>query len=104
LEKENMNTEIKSIREVLNVHGQNGNWNCNPYMLGLYNGMELALALLESRDPNYRSMPEFGWLDNRVPIGYIPTVADDVHRVITNIDAENLSQIETVELIDKHKQ
>ena len=47
-----------TIRESLAIQGYDGNWNYDPYMLGLYNGIELALATLEGRPPEYREAPE----------------------------------------------
>ena len=49
------------MRDVLEVQCRDGNWNFDPYMHGMYNGMELMMALAEGRDPNYREAPE-QWL------------------------------------------
>jgi hypothetical protein len=54
---------IDKMREMLNCQGQSGNWNCNSYMHGMYNGMEYMLAMLENREPVFRSAPKV-WLDN----------------------------------------
>lgn len=66
---------VRPIRNQLNVHGQNGNWNHDPYMHGMYNGLECALATLEGREPQYRSAPA-EWLKDRTPPGYVPTVCE----------------------------
>ena len=49
------------LREMLKVQGVNGNWNSDPYMHGMYNGMEYALSIFENREPLYRNAPE-KWL------------------------------------------
>lgn len=49
---------LKSMHELLAVQGSNGTWNYDAYMLGMYNGMELMLAIAENRDPVYRSAPD----------------------------------------------
>ncbi|XEC97041.1 hypothetical protein AB6A23_11150 [Paenibacillus tarimensis] len=54
-------SSIKNIRDLLDVQGQDGNWNYDPYMLGMYNGLECASAVLENREPVYRVAPE-KWL------------------------------------------
>ena len=54
---------IQSLRSLVEVQGQSGNWNCNPYMHGLYNGMEFALSIMEGREPQYRNAPE-KWLSD----------------------------------------
>lgn len=38
-------------------------------MQGLYNGLELALALLENREPVFKDAPEVWGKDRRVPEG-----------------------------------
>ncbi len=43
--------------------GKEGAWNRNPYTLGLYNGVEVALALFEKRDPDLRATPPNGFLN-----------------------------------------
>ena len=52
---------VESLRECIKTQGQHGNWNYDPYMHGLYNGMELALALKENREPNFKDAPS-KWL------------------------------------------
>ena len=52
---------LSGLRGILRVQGQNGNWNCDEYMLGLYNGLEMALATLEGRDPVFRTGPVPAW-------------------------------------------
>jgi hypothetical protein len=49
------------MKELLKVQGRDGNWNLDPYMQGMYNGMELIVALAEGRDPAFRKAPE-NWL------------------------------------------
>ena len=50
---------IKEIKEILKIQGENGNWNYDKYMLGLYNGIEFALSILEERQPNFRVCENF---------------------------------------------
>ena len=52
-----MNEKIIKIKELMKVQGQDGNWNHDPYMHGLYNGMELSMAIMEDREPAYRTLP-----------------------------------------------
>ena len=60
---EYLKAKIDKAHEMLEVQGQNGNWNVDPYMHGIYNGMEFMLALFEDREPEYRKAPEkwIGW-------------------------------------------
>jgi hypothetical protein len=41
-----------------------GNWNQNAYTLGLHNGLEVALALFQKRDPALKQIPEEGYIDD----------------------------------------
>ena len=55
---------IQKIKIMLELQAQNGNWNYNAYMLGVYNGLELALASLESRQARCKEAP-LKWLDTK---------------------------------------
>lgn len=52
------NNELTKLRELVEIQGRNGNWNYDQYMRGMYNGMELMLAVLEDREPKYRHAPD----------------------------------------------
>jgi len=41
---------LKSLKEITNIQCSNGNWNYDPYMHGLANGMLLAIATLENSE------------------------------------------------------
>lgn len=49
--------KFKLGQQMLSVQGDNGNWNYDQYMHGMYNGMEYMLSLIEKRDPVYRGAP-----------------------------------------------
>lgn len=53
-----MSEAVKAVGDMLRVQGTDGNWNYNPYMHGMYNGLELALSVFEGRDPAYKEAPE----------------------------------------------
>jgi hypothetical protein len=57
-------TNLESLKDLLKIQGYDGNWNYDPYMHGMYNGLELALATLENRMANYRDAPK-EWLRDR---------------------------------------
>ena len=51
--------EFKKVgREMLEVQGCDGNWDCDEYMHGMYNGMEFMLSLAEGREPVFREAPK----------------------------------------------
>jgi hypothetical protein len=51
-------TKLQAANEILKTQGQDGNWNSNAYMFGMYNGMECILAIIEDREPQYRELAE----------------------------------------------
>ncbi|WP_167568558.1 AsmA family protein [Brevibacillus migulae] len=54
---------MQDARELINIQGENGNWNYDHYMHGIYNGMEMILSTIEGREPNFRSPPD-KWISN----------------------------------------
>ena len=55
---------LEQLKDMLIIQGEDGNWNHDSYMHGMYNGMEYAISFLEGRDPDYKSPPPV-WLANR---------------------------------------
>lgn len=47
---------IAKLIEIRDIQGNDGNWNAAPYMTGLFNGLELAVAIGEDREPAYRDV------------------------------------------------
>lgn len=46
------------LDDVIKTQCSNGNWNYSPYMHGLTNGLILAKAILEEKDPIYLDAPK----------------------------------------------
>ena len=61
-----LDARIKSLKDLVGIQGDDGNWNSDNYMLGLFNGMELALATIEGREPGFRWRPDEGFLHERM--------------------------------------
>lgn len=55
---------IKALKDVTKIQTSNGNWNYDPYMHGMANGLLLAEAFLEGREPQFLDAPK-EWLSNR---------------------------------------
>jgi len=58
-------TKIEQIQDITNVQCGDGNWNYDPYMQGLANGLLLAVHILEDKEgaPDYKQAPEH-WLSD----------------------------------------
>lgn len=52
---------LEAVKEMLKIQGYNGNWNYGPYMHGMFNGLELAVAAIEGREAQIREAPKV-WL------------------------------------------
>lgn len=68
-----MKSAIEKMNDLIKVQGTDGTWNHDPYMQGMYNGMELMLAIAEGREPNYKSAPD-QWLCDLPPNDSEPIV------------------------------
>ena len=49
---------LTQLREVHAIQGRDGCWDIDDYMLGLYNGLELALSIVENRECRYKNRPK----------------------------------------------
>lgn len=52
----------RKLYKLLEIQGQHGNWNYDPYMFGFYNGIECAIACFEERSAKYPDQPK-KWLN-----------------------------------------
>lgn len=49
---------LQDINELMRIQGESGNWNYDSYMHGMYNGMELIVAMVENREPVFKDKPK----------------------------------------------
>ncbi len=49
-----LEAKVSDANELLAIQGEDGNWDYSDYMLGMYNGMELIVSIIEGREPSYR--------------------------------------------------
>ena len=47
-----------NLKRVTDIHTGNGNWNYDPYMHGMANGLILASAIAEGTEPQYLTAPK----------------------------------------------
>lgn len=57
----NITGAVKTLSEMKDVQCSDGNWNYDPYMHGMANGMIFALSLFDDKEPEYLEAPE-QWL------------------------------------------
>lgn len=51
--------EIDTMGDLLKIQGSEGNFTHSAYMHGMYNGMELIVAMIADRKPNFRSCESY---------------------------------------------
>jgi len=59
---EGLKKKFNSIQELIKIQGRDGNWNFDNYNQGLFNGMEMVLAIIEDREPAFRCCDEKDFL------------------------------------------
>ena len=53
--------QLTQLQDLINIQANSGNWDYDPYMFGLLNGMLLARSLLDGEDPGFKEAPNM-WL------------------------------------------
>ena len=56
---------IEALKEQIKIQCSDGNWNYDPYMHGLANGLICALATIEGKEPKYLTAPKIWLCDNQ---------------------------------------
>lgn len=46
--------KLEMLKNAVEIQGRKGNYSYNDYMLGYFNGLELALSILEDREPQFK--------------------------------------------------
>ena len=53
-----LEVRAERLRELIDIQCSNGNWDWDPYMHGMANGMILALSVLDDGEPDFLAPPE----------------------------------------------
>lgn len=48
---------LRDLQNIKNIQGTAGNWNFSEYMHGMFNGIELAMAIMQDREPKFKDAP-----------------------------------------------
>ncbi len=59
-----LQNSVKMLREMKEVQCSDGNWNYDPYMHGMANGLIFALCLFDDKPPEYFEAPK-EWLKDK---------------------------------------
>ena len=66
---------LQALREMTQVQCGDGNWNYDPYMQGMANGLIFALSIFDGSEPNYLEAPETWLKDIKLPKEPVETQA-----------------------------
>lgn len=61
---EDIKENLEAVQDLLNIQLMDGNWNCDPYMHGMANGMILCMSILRGEVPKFLDAPE-EWIFDR---------------------------------------
>lgn len=50
-----LKTRVKEVKKIRKIQEQTIETNADDYMIGLFNGLEMAVAILENREPEFRA-------------------------------------------------
>lgn len=59
--RKDMEDKIKAVEDQVKMQCRHGNWNYDPYMHGMANGLICALATIKGEEPQFLTAPE-KWL------------------------------------------
>jgi hypothetical protein len=55
--------QLESTQDIINVQCNDGNWNYDPYMHGMANGMIIVQSMFTDKEPDFLEAPEV-WLES----------------------------------------
>jgi len=53
-----MKDKLEKLQEMVDVQCADGNWNFDPYMHGMANGMIFCMSLLKDKEPEFLEAPK----------------------------------------------
>ncbi len=65
----------RRIREIADIQCRHGNWDYDPYMHGLANGLLLAISIVSGEEPHFLDAPA-EWLADK-PTGDAPVAEEE---------------------------
>lgn len=64
-----LRNDIQTLRDMTELQCSNGNWNYDPYMHGMANGLIFALSIFDKEEPKYLNAPKEWLADKPEPKG-----------------------------------
>jgi hypothetical protein len=88
---------ITSFEDLIKIQSSDGNWNYDPYMHGLANGLILGLSLLTGEDPQFLTAPD-KWLCDRKEQSSVSFYRDytNLYKRCTALSSEDKNLVNTL--------
>ena len=94
------NFHLNNAKELLEIQGEDGNYNYDNYMLGLYNGMEHIISLFETRNPIFKDGKDIEFLSDKTQqkefIEYLEKEKDRLARETSHIYEDEIGKVRLV--------
>ena len=69
-------SDFDKLKQLIEIQCTSGNWDYDPYMHGMANGMICCLAVLENKEPRYLIAPDQWLKDSKISNEPISTLHD----------------------------
>lgn len=60
MNKITLKTKLSDANTILAIQGSKGIWDVDPYMQGMFNGMEMIMSIFEERKAKFKTLPKKG--------------------------------------------
>ena len=57
--KQSRSDLVDDMEDVVNIQASDGNWDADPYMHGMLNGMILMHAMTVGKEPEFKTVPKY---------------------------------------------
>ena len=92
---------IERLKDVVNIQKMMGNWDFDPYMHGMANGLILAQAILKDQDPKFLDAPKV-WRSDKSVRPILEKFARHMEKKLRENDYKDGWQSDTIRsLIDR---
>lgn len=62
-----LTARVQAIKDLMRIQGSNGHWDYDPYNHGLYNGLAIALGILDGKQEKYLRNSPKEWISSVNP-------------------------------------
>jgi hypothetical protein len=94
-----IDNRLKVLQDLIKTQTSDGNWNYDPYMHGMANGMIMSEAIIEDKEPKFLDAPEKWLKDAKISEKIIADILDNMDEWLKDIKQHNISEEEAKEVL-----